>query len=281
MRCGFPPFSANRTGTSHNIKHHRVNRKGLTRHTLGQVVPASCPCIMHIVSSVLRSGNSSSVTAMYTKALTLESTNIPVGGPMSNVTVKLVSRGGNRGCTVLSSVLKSRSRLNSVSFGMAKAGSNVATARVSVGMSNLSCRVLRGTLTRTGRNHVRVLNGVVRTRPRIHPSLGPRTPEVRAVAVNGRFVNTMVNPNNGVVRNVRRGANTIVAVRRRSKINGVRVSKAGGTAVSTTVHSVGTVITIPRVNRVCRKGVSSVVPCNTFIRFVPNGSNLLRVSRVS
>lgn len=182
---------------------------------------------------------------------------------------------------MLSSVLKSRSRLNSVSFGIANAHSNVATARVSVGYSNLACSVLRGTLVRTGRKHRCVLNGLARYVTRPHTRLGPRTPHVRALAVPGRFVKTMVNPNKGVVRNVRRRANTAVAVRRMSNTNHVRVTKAGGGYVSSTVHVVGTVMTIPRMNRMCANGIHSVVPCNTFMRFLPKGSKLLRVSRVS
>ncbi len=218
---------------------------------------------------------------MYTKALTLVSTNMPVGGPIDNVTVKLVAGPNRRGCTILSSVLNSRSRLNSVSFGAANAGSNLATARVSVGYSNLDCRVLRGTLVRTGSTHRRVLNGVARYVTRPHTRLGPRIPHVIRVAVPGRFVNTIVNPNKGVVRNVRRRANSIVAVRRASNINMIRMDNTGGSVVSTTLTGVGTVITMPRINRICSNAVHDVVPCNTFMRFVPNHSNLLRVSRVS
>lgn len=230
---------------------------------------------------VLRSGNSSSVTAIYTNALTLVSTNIPVGGPISNVTVNLVGGPNRSGCTVLDSVLNSRSRLNSVSFGAANAHSNLATARVSVGYSNLDFRVLRRTLVRTGTNHRRVLGYVVRAVSRPHTRVGPRIPHVMTFSVPGRFVNTIVNPNNGVVRRVRRSANTAVAVRRARNGNRMRMSTPGGSSVSTTLTGVGTVMTIPRINRICRNAIHSVVPCNYFIRVLPNGSNLLRVSRVS
>ncbi len=197
------------------------------------------------------------------------------------MTVKLVGGPNRRGCTILSSVLNSRSRLKSVSFGAANAHSNLATARVSVGYSKLSCRVLRGTLTRTGTKQRRVLKYVASAVTRPHPSLGPRIPQVRRVVVPHRFVNTIVNPNKGVVRRVRRSANTAVAVSRRSNINGIRISTPSGTSVSTTVTGVGTVTTIPRIKRICSNAVGDVVPCNYFIRVLPNGRKLLRVSRVT
>lgn len=278
FRCGFPPCSMNRANVINSPGHHRVNRNHLTGHNILTIVPSvsGFPCAMHIISRVARSGNSSSVTSIYNTSLTLVSTNIPVGTTITNVTVNLIGR--NSGCIMLSSVLNSRSRLNSVSFGITNSHSNVSTLRVSVGVRNVAGRVVRITLGRTGNTHLRVLNMVRRTVGTPHNSVSRFTPHVRAVGVGPSGVGSIVNGNNSIVHTLARRANAAVRVR---SSNAIGVTTASNRGTGRTVHHVRRVATRVRINHICANGIAHVISFNTFITVNNNGRNLMRVSRVT
>ncbi len=273
----------NRAGPSHKPKHHRVNRNTLTRGTLIPIVPSISrfPCTVHIMSRILSSGNSASRNSVYNSALTLVTTNIPVGTPITNVDYNLVANSRNicNSFVAVISVRNLRSFCNSVSFGITNARGNVATVRVSLGMRNLAPTVVGRTFTGARGTELRVLSRIVLGYvPRDHDRLSPCTPGVLALSVGPRGVNSIVNGRNGIVRSVRRRYSYAVGVRRSKHIFISNLSVRG---TGRTISVVRLVTGSPRVNTVCDNGMAELVAFNTFIRVTPNGRNLIRVSGLS
>ena len=284
LHYNFPPFSTGEARPIRGTSRREVGHGNLAQRALKNMIPASCPYTVRIVSEVLESNGSSSMATVCSGTLALMDAGIQIEKPVSGIAMGLITDVESGKYAVLSDILGDEDHLGDMDFKVTGTADGITACQMDIKVKGLSYEILTKALYQAKEGRLHILGKLIETLDTPRQEVKAHAPKIVTTRIPGDLIGAFIGSGGKNIQELQKTTECTIVINETEEGEGlVEILGTNQEGIDAVIASIESLLFKPEVGNTYTVKVIKMLDFGAVVEYVeaPGNEILLHVSELA
>ena len=284
LHYNFPPFSTGEARPIRGTSRREVGHGNLAQRALKNMIPASCPYTVRVVSEVLESNGSSSMATVCSGTLALMDAGIQIEKPVSGIAMGLITDVESGKYAVLSDILGDEDHLGDMDFKVTGTADGITACQMDIKVKGLSYEILTKALYQAKEGRLHILGKLIETLDTPRQEVKAHAPKIVTTRIPGDLIGAFIGSGGKNIQELQKTTECTIVINETEEGEGlVEILGTNQEGIDAVIASIESLLFKPEVGNTYTVKVIKMLDFGAVVEYVeaPGNEILLHVSELA
>jgi len=280
LHYNFPPFSTGEARMKFNVSRREIGHGNLAQRALKDMISASNPYTVRVVSEILESNGSSSMATVCAGTLALMDAGVELIRPVSGIAMGLITNADNSKYAILSDILGDEDFLGDMDFKVTGTTEGITACQMDMKVKGLPYNILEEALNQSKEGRLHILNEMLKTMSTSRETPKPHSPKMITMTIPKDMIGGVIGPGGKVIQKMQADTETTITINEEDNVGIVEILGTNSDGIDQAQNMIKDICFIPEVGTIYDGVVKSIQPYGAFVEIKKGTDGLLHISEI-